>query len=245
VSAAGHLDAIDASFGTLLVDSTGAYITPLTGFNSSYGYKFKFGASVAAGLFGAYSSANATYTWLLNNKPDTTTGIADAGANSYLTIMGAAGSAKTSEVNLRAERIVAGVAQFTGLSLVNTSSTRKATVHADTFVVSPAAGGEYAVWHANNDGPGSLLDADTVDGKQAADFAWVAGSNTFGYEQTFSAAVNFGNYIRLSPLGTAPAYQSGYALIYLLNAGSSNYQLRAKIRSADGTKFVDYQITTT
>jgi len=57
--------------------------------------------------------------------------------------------------------------------------------------------------------------------------------------------VNFENYIRLAPLSSAPSYQSGYALIYLLNAGSSAYQLRAKIRSADGTKFIDYQITTT
>ncbi|MGG3725172.1 hypothetical protein ABES20_14555, partial [Geobacillus stearothermophilus] len=32
--------------------------------------------------------------------------------------------------------------------------------------------GQYKAWHAGNDGAGSGLDADTVDGKQASDFVW-------------------------------------------------------------------------
>ena len=241
----GTFTSTSATFGTVLVDAGGVYVNPPTGFASSYGYKFKYDTTVAAGLFAAWTSGSNGRLWLLNNKPDATTGIVDTAADSTITIGGAAGSAKVSAVDLRAERIVGGVAQFTGLSLLNTSSARKATIHADTFVVSPAAGGEYAVWHAGNGGPGSGLNADTVDGKHAADFAWVNGSNTFGYETTFSNAVNFGTYLRLSPLATAPAYQSDYALIYLLNAGSNAYQLRVKIRSADGTRSIDHQIATT
>jgi hypothetical protein len=245
VSAAGHLDAIDATFGTLKIDTTGAYVTTQNTFSMASGYKFRYNATNGGGLLARWVESSSANIWLMNNKNALTDTFVDGSADSTITVLGTASSAKSSAIDLRAERIVSGAAKFTGLSLLNTSSARKATIHADTLVIAPEAGGEYAIWHSNNDGPGSGLNADTVDGKEAADFAWINGSNTFAYETTFSAAVNFGNYIRLSPLSSAPAYQSGYALIYLLNGGSNAYQLRAKIRSPDGTKFIDYQITTT
>jgi len=242
----GSLASNDATFGSSVkVDATGVFITPPSAFSDSYGYKFKFGTTVAAGLFGTYTSGSTSAAWVLNNKSNTSTGIVDTSADSTIALIGAAGSTKTSQIDLRAERIVGGVSQFTGLSLVNTSTLRKAIMYADTFVVTPTAGGEYAVWHSNNDGPGSGLNADTLDGYHGSEFARTAASNTFDYETTFAASVNFQSYQRFSTISNAPAYQSGYGLLYLLDAGNGNYQFRIKIRSADGTKYIDKEITTT
>lgn len=243
---AGSLASTDATFGSSVkVDTTGVFITPPSAFSDSYGYKFKFGTTVAAGLFGTYTSGSTSAAWVLNNKSNTSTGIVDTSADSTIALIGAAGSTKTSQIDLRAERIVGGVSQFTGLSLVNTSTLRKAIMYADTFVVTPTAGSEYAVWHSNNDGPGSGLNADTLDGYHGSEFARTAASNTFDYETTFAASVNFQSYQRFSTISDAPAYQSGYGLLYLLDGGNGHYQFRIKIRSADGTKYIDKEITTT
>ena len=244
VTSGGSVTATDMTLGTLKIDASGAYISPLTTFNTSYGYKFKYGSSTAAGLFANYLSTSTAALWLLNNTTTAAT-IVDANADSTITVRGTAGSSKSSLVDIRAERLVSGAAKYTGIQFLNIVSGRKTTMLTDTLVVAPEAGGEYTIWHAGNQGPGSGLNADTVDGYQAAEFARIAGSNTFSYETTFVGAVNFGNYLRLSPLASAPAYQSGYALIYLLDAGDGKYQLRAKIRIPDGTKYVDHQITTT
>ncbi len=58
-------------------------------------------------------------------------------------------------------------------------------INADSFTFNSGA-----VWHAGNDGAGSTLDADTVDGVQAAAFALLAGA-------TFTGNVG---------IGTAPSY---------------------------------------
>lgn len=246
VAANGELTlGIGGATGQTRADNTGLFIDAQSAFNINYGYKFRYGGStMGAGLVADYSAGTRGQMWLLNNTTSDGT-IVDSSADSALEIRGTAGSAKTSQINLRTERIVSGSAKFTGLSLLNTSAARKATVHADSFVLSPEAGGEYTIWHANNDGPDSGLNADTVDGKHASDFAWVGNNNTFSYETTFVGATNFGSYLRLSPLASAPAYQAGYALIFLLDAGSNSYQLRAKIRSADSLKQIDAQLATT
>lgn len=60
------------------------------------------------------------------------------------------------------------------LALFNTSAERVQFPYATVFTVQ----GE-KVWHAGNDGSGSGLDADTVDGEQASAFAKLNASNTF------------------------------------------------------------------
>jgi hypothetical protein len=77
-----------------------------------------------------------------------------------------------------------------------------------------------------------------LDGYTSNDFALKGGD-------TFTGAVNFQQHLRLSTVSSAPAYQSGYCLIYLLDQGSGSYGLRAKIRSSDGTKFSDTQLAYT
>jgi hypothetical protein len=241
----GTLYSTDAIFGTLKIDTSGAFVDVQNTYSIDYGYKFRYGgATLGGGLVAMYSSGADAKLWLLNNT--TSDGaLVDSNVNSAVTVRGTAGSAKASTIDIRAERIVSGAAKFTGLSLLNSSSARKATIHADTLVIAPEAGGEYTIWHSGNDTDDSGLNADTVDGKEAADFAWLGSNNTFSYVTTFVGAVQCNNHIRLSPLGAAPAYQNGYALIFLLDAGSNAYQLRAKIRSLDGAKQIDAQLATT
>lgn len=46
-------------------------------------------------------------------------------------------------------------------------------------------------WHAGNDGPGSGLDADLLDGQQGASYARVNANNTFANDNTFNGGVTF------------------------------------------------------
>ncbi len=50
--------------------------------------------------------------------------------------------------------------------------------------------GDYTIWHAGNGGAGSGLDADTVDGVQAAAFGKLASTQTWAGTNTFSATSN-------------------------------------------------------
>ena len=58
-------------------------------------------------------------------------------------------------------------------------------------VASASRGSWYKIWSTNNDGSGSGLDADTVDGVQAGDLARISTSNVFG-----SPNFNISNYFR-------------------------------------------------
>ena len=87
------------------------------------------------------------------------------------------------------------------------------------FSVAPTVGGSNTVWHAGNDGAGSGLDADTLDGVQGSAYATLAGTQTFSGTKTFSSnsgtafapasggtggggAVGLGEYVTLT--GLAP-----------------------------------------
>ena len=81
------------------------------------------------------------------------------------------------------------------------------------------------VWHAGNDGAGSGLDADTLDGVQGSDYAALAGTQTFTGVKTFSpgdAETIFNRstdtpfIIRLSSAGTTRGY---------IGADSTNFQV--------------------
>ena len=56
------------------------------------------------------------------------------------------------------------------------------------FSVAPTVGGSNTVWHAGNDGAGSGLDADTLDGVQGSAYATLAAGQTFTALKQFQAA---------------------------------------------------------
>jgi hypothetical protein len=70
---------------------------------------------------------------------------------------------------------------------VDTSGTPKSLLFSSAGALS--VGGN-TVWHAGNDGAGSGLDADTLDGIQASAFALLATDNTFARNLTFSGYRN-------------------------------------------------------
>jgi hypothetical protein len=67
---------------------------------------------------------------------------------------------------------------------VDTSGTPKSLLFSSAGVLS--VGGN-TVWHAGNDGAGSGLDADTLDGVQGSAYAALAGTQTFTGAKTFTA----------------------------------------------------------
>lgn len=52
-----------------------------------------------------------------------------------------------------------------------------------------AGDGSYTIWHSGNDGAGSLMDADKLDGVEGSAYAQLATSQTFTGVKTFSAGV--------------------------------------------------------
>ena len=236
VAADGSLNALNATLGNYVyTDSTGMYITVPTSWSYSYGYRFKSGATSVSGLTGYYSGSTGKLD-LYNNASSGSAAAAVANVNTSLLVRNiATGTNYTSSVELQATHVARGTTAK--LVLDNTASGRTATIEADNLYLKPSST-NLTVWHSGNDGSGTGLDADTLDTYQANDFALRGGT-------TFTGVVQFNDYIKLGLLSSAPAYQSGYCLIFLLDQGSGSYGLRAKIRSADGTKYSDTQIAFT
>lgn len=84
-----------------------------------------------------------------------------------------------------------------------------------------AVGGN-TVWHAGNDGAGSGLDADTLDGVQGSAFATLAGSQTFTGQKTFTvngSAVNVLN----SNQNYFTTYQRSSSIVGYTGADTTNF----------------------
>jgi hypothetical protein len=252
VTFGGRLFSTSAALGSLQIDTAGAFVEAQPGWNMTHGYKFRQGATgaVAAGLLGRYSLNSYAYLDLVNNVTGTADSVVDSLADSLVTVRGAAGAARTSSVALRAERVSGGVADNVGLTLVNSSAERSATILADTLTWTRADGNK-KIWTELNDGTGSGLDADLLDGYHANVFPRLAASNTFDAINTFNnttvlaGAVQCGGYVRFAPFASAPDFQSGYAVLFLQDGGSGNLQFRVKIRSQDGTKTANTQLAYT
>ena len=89
-----------------------------------------------------------------------------------------------------------------------------------TFGTTPLVGAD-PVWHSGNDGSGSGLDADLLDGLHAASFALLAGA-------TFSGAITVGasnDLVTVGP-GTIEVARTGGGRIDLKNLGSEDFDLR-------------------
>ena len=112
-------------------------------------------------------------------------------------------------------QVTAGKAYFgsTGRSTMNLA------VSSSTGVKANVGGTEYTMWHAGNDGSGSGLDADTVDGIQASSFLRSDADDSASGDITFTESIQIqsgggsGNPIRIgSGFGTG-----GSATIHRLN----------------------------
>jgi hypothetical protein len=81
---------------------------------------------------------------------------------------------------------------------VDTSGTPKSLLFSSAGALS--VGGN-TVWHAGNDGAGSGLDADTLDGVQGSAFAQLSASNVFSAEQALNLTAASDNGLRFATGG--------------------------------------------
>ena len=224
----GSLASNDATFGSSVkVDATGVFITAPSTFNMDYGYKFRYGTTTAAGTVARYVSGTAAYFYMMNNMGTVANSIVDANADSYLTIQGAAGSAKTSQVALSAKRVVGGVDNYATLTITNTSSAQ-----AVTFATNA---GTYNIWHEGNDGYTSGLiatDSDKLDNMHASEFPSLSAGGTFTGPIAISNTV-----IKFLTSVAEPQYSTinnGEIWLYMMDAGSGVRKLKARGKGTGG-----------
>lgn len=194
VSAAGHLDATDATFGDLNIDTAGAYVDApnVTYGLATSGYKFKYGGGVAAGLSATYDGLNAAL-YVDNNASGTNGDTPKYNIGSTLLLRSMAnGAGKAATAGVRA---IHG-ATSTILELTNDGTSRTVKFYGTALTMN-----DNTVWHAANDGASSGLDADLLDGNHASAFA-VASNPTFA------------SYVRLTSIST-PTFPNGGTEIYL------------------------------
>jgi hypothetical protein len=82
--------------------------------------------------------------------------------------------------------------------------------------------GTYGVWHSGNDGPGSTLDADTVDGQQASEMSW-------GHDFPHGTYTNFNTFNNTALFGAH--YVQGTANGPGLNGATQYYHARYSLGS--------------
>lgn len=88
--------------------------------------------------------------------------------------------------------------------------------------------GANTVWHAGNDGAGSGLDADTLDGVQGSAFATLAGTQTFTGLKVFEAGAEATNGARITNTATSRRLH-----LYSGKVGSQNGDLNLDAEDAN------------
>lgn len=116
----------------------------------------------------------------LRNGSDRVIDIEDAGGvvRGYIGVAGVDGSAPSNALRLRGEGGV--FLSFNGTGGLSLTASNAATLGGNT------------IWHAGNDGPGSGLDADTVDGINGADITTLTGTQTLTNKTLTSPTINGG-----------------------------------------------------
>ncbi len=239
VAADGTLNTVAALIGNVVnVNNNGIYIAPQVTFSPNYGYKFSNGTSVLSGLTAMGTPGD---LYLVANSVNRSAAVV-ANSNSAVNIDAHSSGSYASSVILGAYNYSRSP-NYATLQLSHGTTTRALYLTADAAYID-TGGGNLKFWHEGNDGSGSGLDADKLDDNEAAAFALLTGA-TFSGAVTVSSNVNIANYIRLTPLSTAPAYQSGYGIIWCRDKGSGHYALNFKARSSDGTSWYnDIEICT-
>jgi hypothetical protein len=242
VSAAGHLDAIDATFGSLNIDSSGAYVVAGAAWNIGNGYRFRGGGADIGGLTLKYSATAADLA-LLNNITAENGNPVNTGANANTYIQNNVASGYTSVISLLARRGTVNA----GMVATNATAGVGVVVHGDTLTLTRTSGTNYKVWHEYNDGAGSGLDADLLDSYHASSFALKSGAAftgavSFAAQTQFTAQAVFdGVSLRFTnALDTDPLYNTlntGEAIIYLLDGPNGTIQLKVRGKHTTGATF--------
>ncbi len=212
VSAAGHLDATDATFGDLNIDGSGAYVNAYAGLYglATSGYKFKYGGGVAAGTSATYDGTTAAL-YLDNNASGSDGSTPKYTLNSTMLLRSmASGSGKASTVGLRA----IFDATSTILELANNGTNRTVKFYGTALTMN-----DNTIWHAANDGASSGLDADLLDGQHGSYYAVAT-------NPSFASYVRLTAYTPTIPVGGAVLYMTAGGRFVVAYNDSSNIKYR-------------------
>ena len=200
VSAAGHVDALDAAFGDMTIDNGNSYVVAPSTYNlTTKGYKFKSGSAIIGGLT-AYAGG-ASYFYLDNNIANEA-GITPINATSAATFIRALGATgHWANIGIFAQHQATGL--NCGISLLNDPAQAAGTQRTVTLIGDRALFNGGKIWHEGNHGSGSGLDADTLDGMDGSLFA-VKTNPYFPESIRFSSLAAGGSSI--APSGYASAY---------------------------------------
>ena len=141
----------------------------------------------AANTFGAAQTFSSDIVWSGNIAGPSTTFAGTFGANPTASIL------------------TGGYVQVWASGSANPGRTAIGNA-AQTLVLDGASAFTYnsnAIWHAGNDGAGSGLDADTLDGVQGSAYATLAGSQTFTGLKAFEAGAEATNGARITNSATS------------------------------------------
>lgn len=170
VSAAGYLTAEDATIGDFSVLDGDAFITAPTAYNlATKGYKFRSSTGVLVGGLTAFLPSGVGGVYLDNNFSSDigSTPVQSRNATTAVRALGATGY--VSVVDLYARHQSTGL--DSGLHVVNDPSQSAGSQRRVELIGDKATFNGSVIWHAGNDGGGSGLDADTLDGYDGSSYA--------------------------------------------------------------------------
>jgi len=233
VAADGTLNTTAALIGNVVnADSNGIYITPPASYGTNYGYKFKTAGGAYSGLW-AYGTTASLVVAGNRSAAGVTVGNAD---NTVDISANANGAAVGATVNVTAYNAARGTPSAQLQVLHNTSGQRYLTWFGDAAYID-TGGGPLKLWHEGNDGSGSTLDADKLDGYDSAAFARLAGGGTFAA----ALALNQ-QYLKFMPYaqGSPPAYSNlsnGEFMVYAIYVGTNSYKLQVRGKNGAGSTY--------
>ncbi len=141
-----------------------------------------------AKILGQYNNDNNYDVWFFNNRTGTSEVVEEVGTVDD----------GTNNVNIWVK--VSSFAEVTATAYISdgtitTYDTNSLTTSAPTGY--SAVGAEYIMWNSGNDGSGSGLDADTVDGLQASQFIRSDSTDSASGNLTFGGTTTFNNQVTI------------------------------------------------
>ncbi len=212
--------------GNVAINTSGITGTVTTGWNESVAYKFKSGATTIGGLF-AYRDTGYTQVTMSANAKPLTAEPYESGQSGRLTLSSiSAGAGTTSLSYVSAGNYNTALTVYTEAYMLISAAAGASVTTSIALVAGSLTFNGNTIWHSGNDGAGSGLDADTLDGYSSASFGRLSAGNTWSSVETFSGGLRIGgdpggaaSTIALSNVTATAAGADAYS--YKMNGGTA------------------------
>jgi hypothetical protein len=202
----GSLIATDVTItaGGVAITNDGVSVVASDAWDVTKGFLFKAGTTNVGGVFSNYLAASylSSGFWVNTINNGSSAAVANIDTNLYLRTV-ATGTGKTATSLLEASHISG--AKSASISVIATSTTRTINVQADEMTIASGT-----VWHSENDGSGSGLNADLLDGYHYSSFARLAGATFTGALESSSTIGGAWTNITAADAGGIGDWVSGY-----------------------------------